>query len=106
MNAKQHIQGFINHGRGITLFRTFNNIYNGTNLAVHTWLLGLEETYLSEGGKLPDTIYSQIDGGSENCQRNNERDLRTSCCKATDTESCSDQATSGTHPRGHRLCFW
>ena len=66
MNAKQHIQGFINHGRGITLFRTFNNIYNGTNLAVHTWLLGLEETYLSEGGKLPDTIYSQIDGGSEN----------------------------------------
>jgi len=49
----------------LTLYRTFNNICNGSNLAIHTWLLNLEAVY--EGlGKLPDTVFAQIDGGSEN----------------------------------------
>ena len=65
VNYKQHIQGIINHGRTLTLYRTFNNICNGSNLAIHTWLLNLEAIY--EGfGSLPDTIFAQIDGGSEN----------------------------------------
>ena len=65
-NYKQHLQGIINHGRDITLYRTFNNIYNGANLSIHTWLKSLQKTYDSEGGKLPDTVFAQIDGGSEN----------------------------------------
>ena len=65
VNYRQHIQGIINHGRTLTLYRTFNNICNGSNLAIHTWLLNLEAIY--EGfGSLPDTIFAQIDGGSEN----------------------------------------
>ena len=50
----------------MTLYRTFNNIYNGANLSIHTWLKNLEAVYDSEGGRLPDTIYAQIDGGVEN----------------------------------------
>ena len=65
-NYKQHIQGIINHGRNLTLYRTFNNIYNGANLSIHCWLLSLEEIYKSNNDKLPDTIFCQIDGGSEN----------------------------------------
>ena len=65
VNYKQHIQGIINHGRSLTLYRTFNNIYNGANLAIHTWLLNLENVYRSEG-KLPDIVFAQIDGGNEN----------------------------------------
>ena len=64
-NYKQHIQGIINHGRSLTLYRTFNNLHNGANLAIHCFLLNLEEVIRKEG-KLPDTIFVQADGGSEN----------------------------------------
>ena len=53
----------------MTLYRTFNNIANGSNLAIHTWLMNLEDIHkkLKKIGKrLPDTIFAQIDGGSEN----------------------------------------
>ena len=69
VHYKQHIQGIINHGRTLTLYRTFNNIANGSNLAIHTWLMNLEDIHkkLKKIGKrLPDTIFAQIDGGSEN----------------------------------------
>ena len=56
-NYKQHIQGIINHGRNLTLYRTFNNIYNGANLSIHCWLLSLEEIYKSNNDRLPDTIF-------------------------------------------------
>ena len=65
-NYKQHIQGIINHGRTLTLYRTFNNIGNGSNLQIHTWLMNLEYIYEKLGKKLPDTVFAQIDGGSEN----------------------------------------
>ena len=65
VNYKQHIQGIINHGRTLTLYRTFNNICNGSNLAIHTWLMNLEAIYAGLG-RLPDTVFAQIDGGSEN----------------------------------------
>ena len=35
-------------------------------MAIQTWLLNLEAVFDSEGGKLPDTVFAQIDGGSEN----------------------------------------
>lgn len=61
----QHIQEVLLHGRLTLLFRTFHNIINCANLQMHTMLLSLE-TILHSEGKLPDTFYYQIDGGSEN----------------------------------------
>lgn len=60
-----HLQGLITHGRRFTLFRTFGNVGKGTNVAVFAWLCELENIIKTEG-KLPDTIYLQIDGGPEN----------------------------------------
>lgn len=64
----QHIQGVLRHGRGLTLYRTFHNVANGANLQLHTFLLILEET-IEEEGKLPDTVFFQFDGGSENTSK-------------------------------------
>ena len=61
-----HIQGVIAHGRKIFMYRTFHNISNGANLQIHTLLKSIEDVMLAEKGKLPDTVYVQIDGGSEN----------------------------------------
>jgi len=61
----QHIQGCLAHGRGLTLFRTFHNISNCSSVQIHTFLLMLEDVHTREG-KLPDTVYYQVDGGSEN----------------------------------------
>lgn len=61
----QHIQGVIMHGRKTIFYRTFHNLKNTANLQVHTFLLSLEKVR-SEKGKLPDVLYYQIDGGSEN----------------------------------------
>jgi hypothetical protein len=60
-----HIQGLIVHGRRIQIYRTFHNIANGANLAIHTMLLSLEQI-IDDEKKLPDTVYVQIDGGPEN----------------------------------------
>ena len=35
-------------------------------MAIHTWLMNLEDVYKRLGNKLPDTVFAQIDGGSEN----------------------------------------
>lgn len=61
----QHIQGIIVHGKKTIFYRTFHNISNGSNLQIHTMLLSLENILRSEGF-LPDTLFYQIDGGSEN----------------------------------------
>lgn len=53
------------HGRSITLYRTFHNVSNGANLQIHTFLLSLQKVFAVEH-RLPDTLYYQIDGGSEN----------------------------------------
>ncbi len=39
------LSGVYMHGDNITIYRTFNNITNGANLGIHTWLLSLEERY-------------------------------------------------------------
>lgn len=65
---KQHFQGIINHGRGFNVYRTFHNIQLNANAQLHCLLLELEQTYRKEG-KLPETIYVQIDGGTENVAR-------------------------------------
>jgi hypothetical protein len=60
-----HIQGVLAHGRTLDLYRSFPNLSNTCNVAIHCWLTTLEAEYI-EKGKLPDTIYHQIDGGPEN----------------------------------------
>lgn len=61
----QHIQGVIVHGRKTIFYRTFHNLSNGANLQIHTMLLTLENIVRTDGC-LPDTLFYQIDGGSEN----------------------------------------
>jgi hypothetical protein len=61
----QHLQGVMAHGELINIFRTFHNVKNGSNLAIHTLLLSLEK--LMEKHKcFIEKNYYQIDGGSEN----------------------------------------
>lgn len=61
----QHIQGVIIHGRKTIFYRTFHTVANTSSLQIHTFLLSLEKIRM-ETGVLPDTLYYQVDGGSEN----------------------------------------
>jgi hypothetical protein len=47
------------HGRRLDLYRTFENLSVGSNVATHCWLLSLEAEYAIHG-KLPDTLYHQV----------------------------------------------
>ena len=64
----QHLQGVLNHGRNFTVYRTFHNVRGGVNLSIHCLLRSLEKMQgdPTQGGSIPDTLYLQIDGGSEN----------------------------------------
>jgi hypothetical protein len=66
---KQHLQGVTVHGKASYMFRTFNNCSGGTNLAIHTLLLTLWTDYEKNGNVLPNTIYIECDGGSENANQ-------------------------------------
>jgi hypothetical protein len=48
------------HGRRLDMYRTFENLSVGSNVATHCWLLSLEEEYLANKKKLPDTLYHQV----------------------------------------------
>jgi hypothetical protein len=65
MTFDTHFQGFITHGYGHTIYRSFGNVGKGGNVAIHAWLSHLEKHYI-EHKRLPDTLYYQIDGGPEN----------------------------------------
>ena len=64
-HVKQHIQGVLVHGRAMFAYRTFHNLANTSNLQLTTLLLTLNWVIETEG-RLPDTIFYQIDGGAEN----------------------------------------
>ena len=51
------------------LFRTFHNVKLNSNHQVYTLLSQLERLYNSNGDSLPETVYVQIDGGSENVNK-------------------------------------
>jgi len=53
------------HGRFINMFRTFHNTGSGANLQIHTFLESLQQVLDSEL-ELPETLFLQMDGGSEN----------------------------------------
>ncbi len=55
----QHLQGVLCHGRSLTIYRTFENVRTGTNLAIHSFLSVLDDT-LKREGRLPDTIFHQV----------------------------------------------
>jgi hypothetical protein len=67
-----HIQGQLAHGRFLHIYRSFHNLSAGSNLANYCWLHSLEIEYKKNMAAthnaigLPDTLYHQIDGGSEN----------------------------------------
>jgi hypothetical protein len=67
-----HIQGQLAHGRFLHIYRCFHNLSAGSNLANYCWLHSLEIEYKKNMAAthnaigLPDTLYHQIDGGSEN----------------------------------------
>lgn len=63
----QHLQGIIDHGKEFVVYRTFHNVKVDSNLAMHCLLLQLEQKL--NNGKLPHTVYLQIDGGSENANK-------------------------------------
>jgi hypothetical protein len=66
----QHLQGMIQHGDSFTMYRTFGNIPGDSNAAIHCLLLQLQRRVgMSKTGRLPDTVYIQIDGGSENANK-------------------------------------
>lgn len=52
--------------RKINMYRTFHNLSVNCNLQIHTLLSTLEEIKSECANKLPDTLYIQVDGGSEN----------------------------------------
>ena len=64
----QHIQGLIEHGKVFRVFRSFHTVKDDFNLAAHCLLLSLEDR-IQRKGRLPDTIFIRIDGGSENANK-------------------------------------
>ena len=66
----QHLLAVMEHGQEIVVYRTFHNIKNDSNLAIHCLLTQLEERMKrSPNNKLPDNVYIQIDGGAENANK-------------------------------------
>ena len=65
----QHITGVLEHGRGITLYRNYDNVHKGANLTIAVFLAELEKWRNNHQGNFPETIYLQVDGGSENANR-------------------------------------
>jgi hypothetical protein len=65
-HVKQHLQGVYMHGDNMTIYRTYANVGGGANLAIHTWLLSLEDYSRRHNHNLPRVLYHQIDGGPEN----------------------------------------
>jgi hypothetical protein len=65
----QHLQGVIEHGQEFVIYRSFDNVRKDSSLAIHCMLLQIERR-LSRDAELnrksPDTLFSQMDGGSEN----------------------------------------
>ena len=67
-HINQHIQGCPQHRKSFRAYRTFHNTMSGSNLAIHCHLLELQAR-LDADGFIPETLYIQIDGGSENANK-------------------------------------
>jgi hypothetical protein len=67
-NLPQHLQGVLAHGRFMNVYRTYHNVQLGANAQIHSCLLALEKIMRDEG-RIPDTVFIQIDGGPENISK-------------------------------------
>jgi hypothetical protein len=59
-------KGLLVHGKRLVIYRHFDNIRKGFNVAAHAWLSELDKEVRGSNKKLPDILYHQIDGGAEN----------------------------------------
>ena len=64
----QHLQGVLEHGNRLTIYRTFHTVSKSANLSVYVLLSQLEKFKL-EYDKYPEKLYLQFDGGSENANK-------------------------------------
>ena len=64
------LQGLLVHGKQMHFYRHFGNVSKGANIALYAWLSSLELEY-KDKGKLPDTLYHQIDGTLSPFRTNN-----------------------------------
>lgn len=65
----QHLQGIIDSGKEFVVYRSFHTVHLTCDPAIYTLLLQLETHVSPVTGNLPDTVYFQIDGGSENANK-------------------------------------
>jgi hypothetical protein len=66
---KQSLTGFLEHGHGLTIYRTIETVTKGANLTLYFILAQLEYWKNRHDGNYPDEFYLQIDGGSENANQ-------------------------------------
>jgi hypothetical protein len=93
----QHLQAVYDHGQCLTVFRTFHNIKNDSNLGVHCMLAALEARMKNSlEGKLPPTIYIQVDGGPENANK-----LFLAYCEYIVASGLTDEIVISRLPVGH-----
>lgn len=64
----QHVTGVKEHGVGLTIYRSTETVGKGANLTIHCILDRLEKFY-QRHHYYPETLYVQVDGGSENANR-------------------------------------
>lgn len=57
----QHIQGFLVHGVGITLYSTLDHVPKGTNVSIYCLLMELLK-FRVRNGHFPEEVYCQYDG--------------------------------------------
>ena len=65
----QHITGVKEHGHGVTIYRTLETVSKGANLTIFCILSQLEAWKQRNGNRFPETLYIQLDGGSENANK-------------------------------------
>ena len=62
----QSLLGVLVHGRGVRLYRHFDNVTKGANLTIYAIEKEIERWRDEHNGMFPEEIYIQLDGGSEN----------------------------------------
>jgi hypothetical protein len=65
---QQHITGVKEHGVGLTLYRTTETVSKGANLTIYC-ILDCIESFYKRHYYYPETLYLQVDGGSENANK-------------------------------------
>ena len=62
----QHITAIKEHGYGITIYRTLETVPKGANQTIYCILSQIEDWRNRHGGRYPEELFIQVDGGPEN----------------------------------------